>query len=99
MDTNEVFFSSKRQSFLQEQGYSYEVVRDCPPKDAKNLIFESIEDQKQLLLDVVSTDDTEGDIECIDEDAPIHLTETVRKIGSLNSFSGSVGQVYFEFEN
>jgi DNA excision repair protein ERCC-3 len=94
-DTREVYFSMKRRRYLIEQGYNYHLLENIPPKDAQNLVYQKPEEIKQLLLNVLATDETEGDIEKIDDD--VHLTQTVRKITSLGNISGSGGDIYFEF--
>ena len=81
---------------MVEQGYNYHLLENLPPPDyEKELVYQKQDEIKQLLLNVLATDETEGDIEKIEDD--VHLTQTVRKVTSLGSVSGSGGDIYFEF--
>ena len=61
-DTEEMFFSTKRQQFLVNQGYSFEVISNIT-LDADNLNFSTKKEQAQLLQKVLEANDSDHDIE------------------------------------
>jgi DNA excision repair protein ERCC-3 len=70
-DTKEMFYSSKRQQFLVDQGYSFEVVQDPEERwqTKDSLMYSSLESQVALLKRCREADDTAGAVETIvDED-------------------------------
>ena len=54
-DTREMYYSSKRQSFLNDQGYSYKIITQLPidKEDGVNLFFSTQKEQKKLLQQVL----------------------------------------------
>eukprot|EP00434_Breviolum_minutum_P000474 symbB.v1.2.000409.t1/scaffold30.1/size407774/25 len=56
-DTQELYHANRRQQFLVEQGYNYQVVRDhrSSRMDQQNLIYSSKESQLQLLKQVLES--------------------------------------------
>jgi DNA excision repair protein ERCC-3 len=53
-DTQEMFYSTKRQAFLVDQGYAFKVITHLKGiKDLPNLAYESIQDQRELLQNVL----------------------------------------------
>jgi DNA excision repair protein ERCC-3 len=65
-DTQEMFFARKRQQFLVDQGYSYEVVRDAElrwPMKGVRPYFESREEQLDLLRDCHNAGLEDGELE------------------------------------
>lgn len=68
-DTQELYHANRRQQFLVEQGYNYQVVRDhrLSRLDQQNLIYSSKESQLQLLKQVLESV-RRGEAEEADED-------------------------------
>lgn len=68
-DTQELYHANRRQQFLVEQGYNYQVVRDhrLSRIDQQNLIYSSKESQLQLLKQVLESV-RRGEAEEADED-------------------------------
>eukprot|EP01156_Anaeramoeba_ignava_P023188 Anaeramoba_ignava/c21383_g1_i1.p1 GENE.c21383_g1_i1~~c21383_g1_i1.p1 ORF type:complete len:356 (-),score=114.27 c21383_g1_i1:18-1085(-) len=67
-DTQEMYYSTKRQQFLIDQGYSFKVISNLIPEDnLKDLCFSKKEDQEYLLEKVLKkADDKEEDEEDFD---------------------------------
>merc|ERR1712039_447764 len=67
MGTQEMYYASKRQQFLVEQGYNYHVLRDhnVNRMDCENLVYSGEQAQTQLLAQVLESlrrgDATEAD--------------------------------------
>ncbi|KAM0678835.1 DNA repair helicase RAD25 [Binucleata daphniae] len=82
-DTDEMFYSSKRQQFLVDQGYAFKIVRDIE-KDIKNKIFSTVSEQKELLLSVlISENGSESE-------------ESGWANGKLKDVTGGEGMAYME---
>lgn len=63
-DTQEVYFTTKRQQFLIDQGYAYKVIPsllDVAGAEAGSLLMSSQEDQLNLLTAVMSYNDNEAE--------------------------------------
>lgn len=56
-DTQEMYYASKRQTFLVEQGYNYHVLREhnVDQMSQANLAYSGEDDQKQLLSEVLES--------------------------------------------
>merc|ERR1711959_584681 len=56
-DTQEMYYASKRQQFLVEQGYNYHVLRDhnVDQSNNTNLVYSSDDAQSQLLTQVLES--------------------------------------------
>lgn len=69
-DTKEMYFSSKRQQFLIDQGYSFSVEQHPEKKwpVSKPLMYSSVESQKVLLAECSKADETDGTIEKTNDD-------------------------------
>ena len=53
-DTQEMYYSTKRQAFLVDQGYSFKVITELKGmKDLSNLAYSSPHDQRELLQNVL----------------------------------------------
>eukprot|EP00930_Biecheleria_cincta_P102545 TRINITY_DN942_c0_g1_i1.p1 TRINITY_DN942_c0_g1~~TRINITY_DN942_c0_g1_i1.p1 ORF type:complete len:554 (-),score=99.11 TRINITY_DN942_c0_g1_i1:5-1666(-) len=84
-DTQEMFHANRRQQFLVEQGYNYQVLRDRSVErmDDKNLVYASQEVQLQLLKQVLeSVHRGETDEADEVEDAAMQATGTGRATGA-----------------
>jgi DNA excision repair protein ERCC-3 len=100
-DTQEMFYSTKRQQFLIDQGYSFKVITDLPTQ-IDNLAFSKKEEQIELLAKILAADESEGKEEKLEEDADELSTikPTVRRSrGSAKSLSGGDNMVYMEYRN
>lgn len=98
-DTQEMYYSTKRQQFLIDQGYSFKVITSLPPPDeGPRLSYYHLEDQLALLGKVLSAGDDAVGLEQLEEDADeIALHSARRSQGSMSAMSGAKGMVYMEY--
>jgi len=96
-DTEEVFYSAKRQQFLVDQGYAFKVLCDIPPqseepsattmKNKSDSLNDSClmkrDEQLKLLTDVLATTEAEGEIEVSPEDVDLVLVSRDTVEGNL----------------
>ncbi|KAF5930246.1 hypothetical protein HYC85_031119 [Camellia sinensis] len=97
-DTQEMYYSTKRQQFLIDQGYSFKVITSLPPPDSgPDLSFHRLDEQIALLGKVLSAGDDAVGLELLEEDADdIALQKARRAAGSMSAMSGANGMVYME---
>lgn len=95
----EMYYSTKRQQFLIDQGYSFKVITSLPPPDAgSSLSYHSQEEQLSLLAKVLNAGDDLVGLEQLEEDTDgMALQKMKRSNGSLSAFSGSKGMAYKEY--
>jgi DNA excision repair protein ERCC-3 len=103
-DTAEMYYSTKRQQFLIQQGYAFKVVTDLiGPQDKPQLMYSTQEKQLDLLAKVLSAGEAEAGEEVLpeDEDAIRRAHKPVgaarRTAGSMAALSGADG-AYLEFD-
>ncbi|XP_038679973.1 general transcription and DNA repair factor IIH helicase subunit XPB1-like isoform X4 [Tripterygium wilfordii] len=98
-DTQEMYYSTKRQQFLIDQGYSFKVITSLPPADSgADLSYHRLDDQLALLSKVLSAGDDAVGLEQLEEDADeIALHKARRSMGSMSAMSGANGMVYMEY--
>ncbi|XP_074373527.1 general transcription and DNA repair factor IIH helicase/translocase subunit XPB1-like, partial [Apium graveolens] len=95
-DTQEMYYSTKRQQFLIDQGYSFKVITDLPPPNAgPELSFYSLDDQNELLKEVLSAGDDQVGLEILDEDTD-DLAR--RSMGCMSYRSEGSGKIYMSTE-
>ncbi|KAF2769763.1 DNA repair helicase rad25 [Teratosphaeria nubilosa] len=111
-DTNEMYYSSKRQAFLVDQGYAFKVITHLNGIDRMpNLQFATYEERMSLLTDVLLRSETEGEEERIVDDL-FSDKATFRKggagggrkgggvkrqAGTLSSLAGGDNMAYMEY--
>ncbi len=79
-DTNEMYYSSKRQAFLVDQGYAFKVITHLNGIDRMpNLAFANQQERMSLLTDVLLASETAGDVEDIKDD--LFSDRNVRRVG------------------
>lgn len=98
-DTQEMYYSTKRQQFLIDQGYSFKVITSLPPSDeGSRLSYHHLDDQLALLGKVLSAGDDAVGLEQLEEDSDeIALNSYRRTHGSMSAMSGAKGMVYMEY--
>jgi DNA excision repair protein ERCC-3 len=103
-DTAEMYYSTKRQQFLIQQGYAFKVVTDLiGPQDKPQLMYSTQEKQLDLLAKVLSAGEAEAGEEVLpeDEDAIKQAHKPIgaarRTAGSITALSGADG-AYLEFD-
>ncbi|XP_058199507.1 general transcription and DNA repair factor IIH helicase subunit XPB1 isoform X2 [Rhododendron vialii] len=100
-DTQEMYYSTKRQQFLIDQGYSFKVITSLPPPDTgADLSYHRLDEQIALLGKVLSVGDDAVGLELLEEDPDdIALHKTTRRAGSMSAMSGAKGMVYMEYNS
>ncbi|KAK1403566.1 DNA helicase [Heracleum sosnowskyi] len=98
-DTQEMYYSTKRQQFLIDQGYSFKVITGLPPPDAgRELSFYSLNDQLELLTEVLTAGGDEVGVEILDKDVDDVAPQNARRsMGSMTCMSGANGKIYMEY--
>ncbi|CAM0882202.1 unnamed protein product [Alopecurus aequalis] len=98
-DTQEMYYSTKRQQFLIDQGYSFKVITSLPPpEEGPNLSFHTLDEQLDLLGKVLNAGDDMIGIEHLEEDSDGKaLLKARRSAGLMSAFSGAGGMVYMEY--
>lgn len=111
-DTREMYFSTKRQQYLIDQGYTFQVVQDLAEKaDRESRLLKTKNDELNLLnqvlkfntLDYDSKEDSalarenEAEEDDIVAAAPAAAPTVNRKMSTLGSKSGAGSSVYAEF--
>ena len=91
-DTQEMFFSRRRQRFLVNQGYAYKVVTKLPGMDEEHLTLNSRDEQLKLLQEVVRTNDTDAEEEKVASE--YKGSSFVKRTGNIASISGADDSVY-----
>ena len=68
-DTQEMFYSSKRQAFLVDQGYAFKVITHLQGiENLPNLAYSSPAERRELLQEVMLQNETAAEAEAIDDD-------------------------------
>ncbi|XP_071705437.1 general transcription and DNA repair factor IIH helicase/translocase subunit XPB1-like isoform X1 [Rutidosis leptorrhynchoides] len=100
-DTQEMYYSTKRQQFLIDQGYSFKVITSLPPPDTgAELSYHRLEDQLSLLGKVLSAGDDLVGLEILEDDTDdiaLQKARARRLAGSMSAMSGAKGMMYHEF--
>ncbi|XP_078445881.1 general transcription and DNA repair factor IIH helicase/translocase subunit XPB1-like [Wolffia australiana] len=98
-DTQEMFYSTKRQQFLIDQGYSFKIITSLPPPDSgPELSFHRLEEQLDLLNKVLNAGDDAVGLEQLEEDTDgMALQKARRTVGSMSAMSGARGMFYMEY--
>ncbi|GAQ80913.1 putative Xeroderma pigmentosum group B protein [Klebsormidium nitens] len=98
-DTVEMYYSTKRQQFLIDQGYSFKVITELPPPDmASELSYSTQQEQLDLLGRVLQADTAEAGEERLGEDLDdIERYRARRSVGNMRALSGADGMVYMEY--
>jgi DNA excision repair protein ERCC-3 len=98
-DTQEMYYSTKRQQFLIDQGYSFKVITSLPPADAgAELNYHKLDDQMDLLTKVLHAGEEAIGVEQLDEDMDdITRNRFTRRNANMSSMSGADGRLYMEY--
>ncbi|OBZ72220.1 putative DNA repair helicase ercc3 [Grifola frondosa] len=111
-DTQEMFYSTKRQQFLIDQGYAFKVITHLDGLDTlPDLVYKSRDEQIELLSSVLLANESEADlgtdvragdgdlagtITSKDFGVPTKLPGVQRTSGSLTALSGAQHMSYVE---
>ncbi|XP_063964838.1 general transcription and DNA repair factor IIH helicase subunit XPB-like [Lytechinus pictus] len=97
-DTQEMFYSLKRQRFLVNQGYSFKTITKLAGMDQENLKYSTKQEQQQLLQHVLAATDADAEEERVPGDSLRPGSQVVRRVGNMSSMSGADDQVYMEYQ-
>ncbi|KAK4991618.1 DNA repair helicase RAD25 [Elasticomyces elasticus] len=105
-DTNEMYYSSKRQAFLVDQGYSFKVITHLTGMEKMpGLNFTTTDQRDELLQAVLLQNETAGEVENIKEDlfSGRQMSKGKKKpgvkrtAGTLSELAGGEGMAYIEY--
>lgn len=104
-DTNEMYYSSKRQAFLVDQGYAFKVITHLNGIDKMpGLHFTTQQERLEIMHDVLLQGETAGEIETIDDDlfsrrqaGKAHKGGVRRQAGTLAELAGGRDMAYIEY--
>ncbi|PWA89641.1 DNA repair helicase [Artemisia annua] len=92
VNTQEMYYSTKRQQFLIDQGYSFKVITSLPPPDrGAELSYHCLKDQNQLLAEVLSAGDDAVGMEILKDDADGKALHKGQLKGSMSARTGQKG--------
>jgi DNA excision repair protein ERCC-3 len=109
-DTQEMFYSTKRQQFLIDQGYSFKVITHLDGlEDMPGLVYKTRDEQIELIGSVLLANESEADVGSDVRGSEGDLAGTVtskdfggplkaaqRTMGSLTALSGAQHMSYIE---
>ncbi|KAF2744921.1 DNA repair helicase rad25 [Sporormia fimetaria CBS 119925] len=105
-DTNEMYYSSKRQAFLVDQGYSFKVITRLEGlENSPDLKLRTVQDRREWLWSVIMAKDEDLDREVLDGDMYNKLAArgknknkgAKRTAGTLSELSGGQDMAYIEY--
>lgn len=106
-DTNEMYYSSKRQAFLVDQGYAFKVITHLNGiEKMPGLMFSTQQERMTSLQDVLLQSETAGDMEDIKDDlfSDRNMSRgkakgkgVRRQAGTLSSLAGGDNMAYYEY--
>ncbi|KAM7105529.1 general transcription and DNA repair factor IIH helicase/translocase subunit XPB [Molossus nigricans] len=98
-DTQEMAYSTKRQRFLVDQGYSFKVITKLAGMEEEDLAFSTKEDQQQLLQKVLAATDLDAEEEVVTGEFGSRSSQVSRRLGTMSSMSGADDTVYMEYHS
>ena len=111
-DTQEMYYSSKRQAFLVDQGYAFKVITHLAGiEDLPVLAYNTQRERRELLQEVMLQNETSADVEKIDDDlfgarsggprgkGGLSKKGAKRTAGMLSDLSGGQDMVCFLFSS
>ncbi|XP_062463779.1 general transcription and DNA repair factor IIH helicase subunit XPB [Pezoporus occidentalis] len=98
-DTQEMAYSTKRQRFLVDQGYSFKVVTKFAGMEEEQLSFSTKEEEEQLLQKVLQASDLDAEEEVVAGEYGSKPTQVSRRTGTMSSMSGADDTVYMEYHS
>ncbi|XP_047402970.1 general transcription and DNA repair factor IIH helicase subunit XPB isoform X1 [Sciurus carolinensis] len=98
-DTQEMAYSTKRQRFLVDQGYSFKVITKLAGMEEEELAFSTKEEQQQLLQKVLAATDLDAEEEVVAGEFGSKSNQASRRFGTMSSMSGADDTVYMEYHS
>ncbi|KAJ3386873.1 hypothetical protein HDU92_002221, partial [Lobulomyces angularis] len=107
-DTHEMYYSTKRQQFLIDQGYQFKIITNLEGIELfPDLVYPNLTSQLELLNTVLIHNDltqelidSETEMQEVDEEETFSDDDfkVVRKAGNISSFSGGDSMAYIEVQ-
>ncbi|XP_076158939.1 general transcription and DNA repair factor IIH helicase/translocase subunit XPB [Alosa pseudoharengus] len=98
-DTQEMAYSTKRQRFLVDQGYSFKVITKMAGMEEEELMFSTRDEQQLLLQKVIAASDLDAEDEVVSGEMGIGRPQFSRRPGAMSSMSGADDAVYMEYHS
>uniref|UniRef100_H2V485 General transcription and DNA repair factor IIH helicase/translocase subunit XPB n=1 Tax=Takifugu rubripes TaxID=31033 RepID=H2V485_TAKRU len=101
-DTQEMAYSTKRQRFLVDQGYSFKVITKLAGMEEEDLMLSSRDEHQQLLQKVLAASDLDAEEEVVAGEVgkkSIENKQFSRRTGTMSSMSGADDTVYMEYQS
>lgn len=99
-DTMEMYYASKRQRFLINQGYSYKVINRLGNLENENLYYNKKDERQELLQKVLALNESAADEEESGSGfKSAGSSQMFRSQGTLSSLSGGDEGLYMEVRN
>ncbi|KAK3060524.1 transcription factor TFIIH complex ERCC-3 subunit, partial [Coniosporium uncinatum] len=93
-DTNEMYYSSKRQAFLVDQGYAFKVITHLQGIESlPGLAFATKHERQELLTDVLLQSETAGEVEKIEGDLFSEGGFRTKKGGGVKRMAGTLSEL------
>ena len=107
-DTDEMFYSSKRQAFLVDQGYAFKVITHLQGIENLNgLAYATPAERRELLQEVMLQNETSADVEHVNDDlfsaqsggnkGAVAKKGVKRSAASLSGLAGGEDMAYVEY--
>ncbi|KAL2040740.1 hypothetical protein N7G274_006719 [Stereocaulon virgatum] len=110
-DTQEMYYSSKRQAFLVDQGYAFKVITHLQGiENLPGLAYATPAERRELLQEVMLQNETSADVEKVDDDlfsarsggtreksSGMAKKGAKRTAGMLSDLSGGQDMAYIEY--
>merc|ERR1712013_814301 len=100
-DTEEMYFSNKRQRFLIDQGYSYKAITNLAGIEEESLSYGSKKEEVELLQKVLAASDTDAEEEKVPGEVGGPKSgqfSVVRRSGTMSSLSGGDTMSFAEYK-
>eukprot|EP00835_Amoeboradix_gromovi_P001183 NODE_49_length_27162_cov_0.380039.p3 type:complete len:674 gc:universal NODE_49_length_27162_cov_0.380039:10476-12497(+) len=101
-DTNEMFYSQKRQQFLIDQGYAFKVVTHLQGIDKASLYFSTTSEQRELLKLIIMATETDISKQDVlpemDELTEVSAAANIKKAtAAMSALTGADDMTYQEY--
>lgn len=99
-DTEEMYYSTKRQQFLIDQGYAFKVITELKGlQEMSDLVYASHREQIELLQAVLLATEEDAEDEDVDagDDVERNAVTPIGKAVSMRSLSGADDMAYMEY--
>ena len=97
-DTEEMYYSTKRQQFLIDQGYQFQVLTELKGlQELPDLVYSTHKEQLELLRSVLMASEADAEDEVIQVADDIEGQHFSRRSGQISTLSGADDMAYMEY--